>query len=161
MWFDAKFLQILKSVYHNVWVEDLDLLGCDAVLLGEWLDCWTLEDESTMIRLNTGNHASCDATLCPRRPESWNQNDFKVFPFFCLTKLLLTCVILGLCTYCNKYVTLYMVWNSLHVYMWYVANNGFWVITQWLTLYLDWTQAYMMEFSCGFSTDPDSYRIVI
>lgn len=58
-----------------------------------------------MIHLNTGNHAFSDATLCLRRPESWNQNDFKVFPFFCLTKLFLTCVILGLCTCCNKYVT--------------------------------------------------------
>jgi len=126
-------------VYHNVWVQGLGLLGCDAVLLGEWLDCLTLEDESTMIHLNTGSHASSDATLCLRRPESWNQNEFKMFPFFvlpncCQLVWFLVCVFVAI-----NMSLLYMVWNSLHVCMWYVANNRFWVIAQWLVLYIAWT----------------------
>lgn len=159
MWCDAKFLLILKSVYHNVGVQDLGLLGCDAVLLGEWLDCLTLEDESTMIHQKTVHHAPSDATLCLRRPESWNQNDFKVFLFFCLTILLsivwfFVCVLVAI-----NMSLLYMVWKSLHVYTWHVTNNRFWVIAQWLAFYFART-GHKLEFSCGFSTDPDSYRMV-
>lgn len=62
--------------------------------------------------------------------------------FLCLTKLLSTCVILGLCICCNKYVTPLhglKFTACLYVCMWYVANNRFWVIAQWLALYIAWT----------------------
>jgi hypothetical protein len=120
------------------------------------LDPWRW---STMIHQNTVNHAPSDATLCLRRPESWNQNDFKVFLFFCLTILLsIVWVFVSVLVAINMSL-LYMVWKSLHVYTWYVTNNRFWVMAQRLAFYFAQT-GRKLEFSCGFSTDPDSYRMV-
>jgi hypothetical protein len=158
----CKIFSDLKSAYHSVAVQDLGLLGYDAVLLDEWLDCLTYEDGSTMIHQNIGNHAPSDTALCVRIPESWNQNYFKVFPFFGVTILLSCCVILGLCTCCNKYITLfYMVSNycmfiQIGCDISQITDLSHSTAINFL-LRQDWTLVYLMEFACGKLNKQDHF----
>lgn len=78
------------------------------MLLDEWLDCLTLEDESTIIHQNIGNHTPTDTVFFVRRPESLFQNAFKVRPFFGVTTLMSPCEIHGFCQCFNKHITLFM-----------------------------------------------------